>query len=391
MKTVMILGAGVYQVPLIKKAKQLGLRTVVSSIEGNYPGFELADKVYYGDTTDSDKILKIAKQENIDAILTSGTDVAVASIGYVNDALGLCGVSRYTAGLTTDKANMKKAFTDNGVRTATFQRVQTKTEAKKACRDIGFPVVFKCVDKSGSRGVMRVDNIHMVESAYDYVKSASLAAYIIVEKFLCGSELGVDGYIDGDTIFLIPHQKLVFHNGVTDVPIGHAFPYVCEDELYKDIVAQAEKAVHALALRRGFFNMDIMVCEGRAYIIEVGARTGATCIPELMGIYCGWNLYERMLRLALGQELPPPTIAGIPCMAQLIISRTDGILSDWNDDVINSPGVVELSMDYPRGSFVRHFRFGPDRLGHIIVQGDNAKEKLSTALENLSLKIKPIQ
>ena len=77
MKKIMILGAGIYQVPLIKTAKKLGLYTIVVSIPGNYPGFELADKVYYENTVDDEKILEIAKEEQIDGIITTGTDVCV--------------------------------------------------------------------------------------------------------------------------------------------------------------------------------------------------------------------------------------------------------------------------------------------------------------------------
>ena len=47
MKKVMILGAGTYQVPLIKKAKEMGLYTIVVSIKGNYPGFSIADEMCY--------------------------------------------------------------------------------------------------------------------------------------------------------------------------------------------------------------------------------------------------------------------------------------------------------------------------------------------------------
>ena len=60
----MILGAGIYQVPLIETAKKMGLYTIVVSIPGNYPGFALADKVYYENTVDEDKVLEIAKNEN---------------------------------------------------------------------------------------------------------------------------------------------------------------------------------------------------------------------------------------------------------------------------------------------------------------------------------------
>ena len=89
MKKILILGAGIYQVPLIKTAKRMGLYTIVASIPGNYPGFELADKVYYENTTDYKRILSIARKEKIDGIITTGTDVAVITIGRVCDTLGL--------------------------------------------------------------------------------------------------------------------------------------------------------------------------------------------------------------------------------------------------------------------------------------------------------------
>ena len=51
MKKLMVLGAGIYQVPLIKKAKEMGLYTIVASIPGNYPGFLYADEIVYENTT----------------------------------------------------------------------------------------------------------------------------------------------------------------------------------------------------------------------------------------------------------------------------------------------------------------------------------------------------
>ena len=52
MKKILILGASIYQVPLIQTAKRLGFYTIVASIPGEYPGFALADKVYYINTVD---------------------------------------------------------------------------------------------------------------------------------------------------------------------------------------------------------------------------------------------------------------------------------------------------------------------------------------------------
>ena len=62
-KKLMILGAGIYQVPLIKKAKEMGLETLVVSIKGNYPGIALADSFYEIDTRDYEKILEPQKEK----------------------------------------------------------------------------------------------------------------------------------------------------------------------------------------------------------------------------------------------------------------------------------------------------------------------------------------
>ena len=37
MKKLMIMGAGIYQVPLIRKAREMGIYTIAVSIPGNYP------------------------------------------------------------------------------------------------------------------------------------------------------------------------------------------------------------------------------------------------------------------------------------------------------------------------------------------------------------------
>ena len=99
----MILGAGIYQVPLIETAKKMGLYTIVVSIPGNYPGFALADKVYYENTVDEDKILEIAKKERIKGIVTSGTDVCMKTVGRVCDAMGLNGLSYEASKVAVDK------------------------------------------------------------------------------------------------------------------------------------------------------------------------------------------------------------------------------------------------------------------------------------------------
>ena len=59
----MILGTGIYQVPLIRTARRMGLYTIVVSIPGDYPGFALADKIYELNTRDKEAILAAAEKD----------------------------------------------------------------------------------------------------------------------------------------------------------------------------------------------------------------------------------------------------------------------------------------------------------------------------------------
>lgn len=387
MKKVLILGAGIYQVPLIKKSKQLGYYTIVSSIPGNYPGFLYADKVYYVNTVDREAILKLAREEKIDAILTTGTDVAVSTIGYVCDKQGLCGISEETAHGVTNKACMKKLLKKGGVRTADFHVVKSLDEAYDVYDRMETPVIFKSVDLSGSRGIMKVDSREQIPTAFKYAMSKTHCDYILIEEFLDGYEIGVDGYIGNGNCFIVPHDKLVYFNGATNVPIGHIFPYFCSDELRADICEQIEKALYALHLERVFFNADVMICGEKSYLIEIGARCGATCIPELISTHYGIDYYELMIRNAMGERLYFPSKPVCVSMGRLLLSEKSGCITDVR---INTPldKVDQLVLDFGVGDHVDKFVVGADRIGHLAVHAsdfETAKQLLEDASASIQI------
>lgn len=382
---ILILGAGIYQVPLIKKAKEMGHFVITASIRGNYPGFVFADRYVYLDTTDREAILSFADSEQIDAIVTTGTDVAVQTIGYVCDRLHLNGISRECAEIVTDKAKMKEALWHGGVRTAPFCKVYDLAGAFRACEEIGFPVILKCVDRSGSRGICRADTLSGVLAAYDYARHSTKVPYILVEKYLVGEEIGLDGFMTPDAEFYVPHAKRIYHNGLTDVPVGHELPFEAPAGLHKDILEQGRLAVHAVKLENGFFNMDIMIVNGKCHIIEIGARTGATCIPEVISGHYGIDYYELMIRHALGQPLTVPENPRQACVGELLISEKSGILKEIKKG--DAP-VSQISFDYRPGETVRKFHVGPDRIGQILVCGSTLSEvheKLACARQKIQL------
>ena len=377
-KKIMILGASVYQVPLIRAAKAMGLYTLVASIPGDYPGFALADKVYYINTRDKEGILKACREETVDGICTTGTDVAVSTIGYVCEKLGLSGLSEEAARRATDKAAMKEAFFSEGVSAARFYKARSLEDVTWAAGELGFPVVVKRVDSSGSRGISIVREPAGLKEAFRCALERSDKDYVLVEEMLSGTEIGVDGVVQNHRlVFFAPHEKFVYHSEKITIPAGHGFPYRGSEKVQQRLREEMELAVKALDLNNCSVNADVFVDGDQVWMIEMGGRTGATCIPELISMYYGFDFYKKILQNALGETLDfSPERPGVHCMAKLLMSPVDGKITGVNLkelEELRREG-VEIALDYPVGHPVEAMQNGTTRIGHVVARAESVEE-----------------
>ncbi len=394
MKKIMILGAGIYQVPLIKTAKRLGVYTIVVSIPGHYPGFAIADKVYYENTTDYEKVLEIAKEEQIDGIVTAGTDVAVITIGKVCDEMGLCGLSFEAAQIAANKLLMKTKYEEYGVRTAKFREIPLDvSDVAERVKGLSFPLIFKSVDSSGSRGIVRVDSEAGFDGALANVKANTRSDYFIVEEFIEGEEFGAQAFVyHGKLVFIIPHGDYVFH-GDTGVPIGHFAPYDLSEEIIEDAKEQLAGAVKAMGLDNCAINADFILKDGKTYVLELGGRSGATCLAELVSIYYGFDYYEKILRTALGEDVVfECDRQKTPNASMLLMSEKDGHIKSQTNENEENPDIYEIQFDYQPGDEVHKFHVGPHRIGHVVTKGetlDAAVKTLHAALDQIHIVVDP--
>lgn len=394
MKKILILGAGIYQVPLIKKAKEMGLYTVVTSIPGNYPGFALADKVVYENTIDLEAVLKLAKEEQVSGVVTAGTDVCVPTQGYLCDQLGLKGPTLEAAEKAQSKLLMKQAFREYGVNTAEFEYVDIKNaNPVDVCEKIGYPVIFKSIDASGSRGITKVAGPEDIPFAYSEVVENTHSDTYLIEKFLTGEEYGAQAFVyDGTIRFILPHGDYVFQ-GSTGVPVGHFAPYDISPEIIEDSKVQLQKAVTAMGVDNCAINADFMLCDGKAYVLEIGARAGATCLVEMTEQYYGIDYYKQIIRCAMGEEpdFTPGNAQRQPCVVMLFQSEESGVIESIDMGEQKDPRVLDISLDYGVGDSVRQFRKGPDRIGQCIVIADSVdegKRVLDEAMAKVQIKLK---
>ena len=390
-KKVLVLGAGVMQVKLIKKVRGMGYEAVVLGIKGNYPGLEFASKAVFVDFNDLEATLEVAKQEKVDAVITCGIDHPVRAIAYVSEKMGLPGISIFSGEVVTNKSKMQDCFSKGGVRIARHRQVSTVEEAKQAIKEIGLPVMFKAVDSGGSKGIIKVTNISEAESAFEYVEKATQTSYFLVEEFLDGEEFGAQAFVEkGEIKFVLPHGDYVFH-GNTGVPLGHYAPCDFPSSVLEDCEEQLKLCVKAAQLDTCAINIDYMLCNGKVYVLELGARCGATMLAETVSLYYGFNYYEQMILASLGEKTDfSRRPDGCASATMTLYSNHDGVITSQEN--LNPPDerLVEVRFDKKIGDHVQAFKTGIHRLGHIIVKGDTKEEAecfMKKALSNIKITV----
>ena len=123
-KKLLILGAGLYQVPLIEQALDMNLEVHVASTIGDYPGIQIAQYFHPVHISDDDAVLNLAHQIEIDGIISTATDICMPSMGRVVDELSLIGNGYDTSIACMDKSVMKNRFSTHNVRTAKYKIVE---------------------------------------------------------------------------------------------------------------------------------------------------------------------------------------------------------------------------------------------------------------------------
>lgn len=374
-KKILVVGAGFGQVPAIMKAKELGLTVIVVDKNKSAIGTPLADFAYNIDTVDKESILEIAIKYQIDGIMTMQSDLPVPSIGYVNDNLGLKGVSYTTANYCSNKIETRKILAEKGCQQPLFKIIKTVNEAITAISEIGLPCVIKAPDSSGSRGVIKINRMEDIPQAFEDAVIYTRGKELLVEEYISGLEFGAQTFsIDGKCEVVLLHNDTMSPPPYM-IPIGHSFPFKHLIDIDK-AVSDIKNAIEAIGITDGPANIDLIldINSNSIKIIEIGARIGATCLPELVYYHTGINWVETTIKNAIGEKVSLIQTKNQPVAALIIESPKDGIYEGYDIDAKVKESILEYEITVQVGEEVNILRKGTDRIGKLLVYGNTVEE-----------------
>ncbi len=103
-KKLLIAGGGHSDIPLIKAGKELGFHVITTGNNKDALGHKYSDEYHYGDFSNKEEILELAKKLKIDAICACSNDFSAITASYVAEKMGLSGHDSYETTLLLHRA-----------------------------------------------------------------------------------------------------------------------------------------------------------------------------------------------------------------------------------------------------------------------------------------------
>lgn len=381
--SLLIFGAGLNQLELIREAKLLGIETVVIDPTPNPPGKEEADFFYQVDGKDYSRTKEIAIQHHVRGIVTGQMEKPLRLMARLAEEMGYIFHSPEVVDRSLDKWQMKQAFINNNIPCAKAILLSKDDQiTKKKLKDFSYPLIIKPKDAFSSRGVYKVDNYDDLIEHLEESRSFASAGDILIEEFIIGKEYSVETITyKGKTKVVQITEKFITPYPNT-VEIGHLQPAPLDAATWEQVTKTVENAILAIGINNSASHAEVMVTTEGVFLIEIGARLGGDFISSyLTKASTGVSMDKAAVQIALGIE-PDLTINfkqfSFIKYIQLPVNKRV-VKIEPIDDFISMPGIVFATIFVYPGETIKPLVHSALRPACILTIGETRKQVIDIA------------
>ena len=305
-KKIAIIGGSYLQLPLVFKAQEMGLEVHCFAWEEGSVCKGQADYFYPISIVEKEQILKKCREIGIQGVTSIASDLAVLTVNYVAEHLGLIGNNDTYSFIQTNKYLMRQCFERAGLPSPRFYCIKSANEIVPDITAWNWPLIVKPTDRSGSRAVQKVEDLNQLSRAIEEAISVSFAKEAIVEEFITGNEVSVESISWKGHHFVLQVTDKV----TTDdhfVEIAHHQPSLLPESVQDRIKDIVVRALTAMNVEYGASHSELKITQtGAIYIMEIGARMGGGCIgSHLVPLSTGYDYMKGVIEISMGMFNKP--------------------------------------------------------------------------------------
>lgn len=311
-KKLLILGANPETAGFVRKAREMGVYTIVTDYNPDAYAKTYASKSYNIDAADLEALYQMALQEKIDGVMVGVAEALLPTYGMLCERLSFpCYGSMRLFDLLTDKTEFKQACREYQIPVVQeFTVSEQPTENEIAA--IPLPVVVKPVDNRSSRGISvcrtKEELYKGIQKALEYSKKKRL----IIEKYMTGEEVVIYYIIqDGEPSLVGMCDRYTNKEqlGVAQLPTAYIFPSVHLGRYAAHTDCLVKSMLKGVGVKNGTLFIQSFIEDGEVRFYESGYRLNGAQEHYIVNANSGIDAKELMVNFALTGRMSDERIA----------------------------------------------------------------------------------
>lgn len=389
MKKIMLLGGIRYLLPVIKAAHEQGYYVITADYIPDNIAHKYSDEYVNVSIIDKEAVLKIAREKQIDGIMSFGVDPGVVSAAYVQQQMGLPSFGPFeSVEILQNKDKFRAFLTEHGFNVPKAKGYTNAADAMADAAIWDYPIIVKPTDAAGSKGVTRVDEPSQLKAAVDYAFDKSLSGHIIIEDFIekqgCSSD--TDSFSEDGKLKFVSFCAQRFDLNATNpyTPAAYSWPSTFTKEQEEYLTSEIQRLITLLGMKTNVYNIETRVgTNGKPYIMELTPRGGGNRLCEMLRYATGVDMITAITRAMVGDPIEP--ISQKPYnghWAEIILhADQDGVFDRLEISKDLPAEVVEEDLWVNQGDKVESFEGANNAIGTLVLKFQSAEE-LEKAITN---------
>lgn len=389
-KRIMIIGGRWSPEPFVQAAKQLNCWVLTTHYDPHLKNILGADEVYFVHPRNLVILFDLFIKHQINAVVHDGDDNALIAAGILCKKFDLPGPQQSSVAFSTNKGGLR-TFCDR------LKIPQPKFFIGTTIRDLrngidhigGFPVVIKPIDSQWGQGITKIENETEIHDALTNALEHSIAERFIVEKFVEGTVVVVEGYSftpTNHTVLAVSSKRIRDKKRLLTAEL--VYPAESEEVLQNKAVVLHQKLIKALGYNFGFSHSEFVAgLNGEVLLLESANRGAAFFISSrILPALTEIKLLDFYIKSAIGissrefpLNIPQQKVVALFSTFQFKKGKIKKIIG--LKDAQSLPGVLALDLFHREGEYI----YDSQRHGYMAITLETMRETRAREQEIRSL------
>ena len=383
MKKIMLLGGLRYLLPVIEAAHKQGYYVITVDYLPDNIAHKFSDEYYNVSIIDKEAVLKVAKEKQIDGIMSFACDPGVIAASYIQNQMGLPSFGPYeSVEILQNKDKFRMFLQEHGFNVPQAKGFDNIEDAMKESYWYPWPVIVKPTDSAGSKGCTRVDRPEDLRQALEDAMNHSISGHIIVEEFIekSGCSSDTDIFSINGKLYFVNYSAQRFDEKASNpyTPAAYSWPSTFTEEQEKYLTSEIQRLITLLGMKTAVYNIETRIgTNGKPYIMELTPRGGGNRLCEMLRYATGVDMITAITRAMVGDPLLEPieqrSYNGH--WAEIILhADKSGYFDHLEIDNSLPAEIVEEDLWVRKGDHVDSFEGANNAIGTLVLKFQTAEE-----------------